>query len=287
MRLALRLAAAATVAAAAWLAPLGAQAGVLDRARDAGVLRLGYRADAPPFSAEGTAAGAPEGYSVELCKSVLEAARTATGRADLRVEWRRVGTEDRFDALARGEVDLLCSADTVTLGRRERAGFSLPTFVSGATLLYRAGGPSTFEALAGQKVGARAGTTTEDQLRDGLARAGIAAEIVAVPSHEEGVRRLAAGELAAYFGDGPILLFQLLKSPDRGRLKLSERALGVEVYALALPRDDDAFRLLVDRTLARLYRSREIERVFAASFGEEARPSELLAALYALNALPE
>jgi ABC-type amino acid transport substrate-binding protein len=283
MRLAPHLAA---IAAAAWLGLSGAAAGVLDRARDAGALRLGYRADAVPFSSE-DAAGRPAGYSVELCESVVEAARTATGRADLRAEWRRLGAEDRFDALARGEVDLLCSADTVTLGRRERVDFSLPTFVSGATLLYRADGPSSFEALAGRKVGARAGTTTEDQLTKGLARAGIAAEVVPVPSHEEGVRRLAAGELAAYFGDGPILLFQLLGSPDRGRLRLSELALGVETYALALPKGDDAFRLLVDRTLARLYRSGEIERVLAASFGAEASPSDLLRALYAINSLSE
>jgi ABC-type amino acid transport substrate-binding protein len=282
----MRFALSVTAIAAAWLDLSGAAAGVLDRARDAGAIRLGYRADAVPFSSD-DAGGLPGGYSVELCKSVVEAARAATGRADLRAEWRRLGTEDRFEALARGEVDLLCSADTVTLGRRERAGFSIPTFVSGATLLYRADGPSSFEALAGQKVGARAGTTTEDQLRQGLARAGIAAEIVPVPSYEEGVRRLAAGELAAYSGDGPILLFQLLRSPDRGRLKLSELALGVETYALALPKGDDAFRLLIDRTLARLYRSLEIERVLVASFGTEAHPSDLLRALYVINALSE
>jgi polar amino acid transport system substrate-binding protein/glutamate/aspartate transport system substrate-binding protein len=283
MRLALRVAAAVVTA---WLIPSGTMAGVLDRARETGEIRFGYRADAVPFSFADSA-GLPAGYSVELCESVLEATRAATGRADLRVAWRLLGAEDRFDALARGEVDLVCSADTVTLGRRERAAFSLPVFVSGATLLYRADGPSAFEALAGQKVGARAGTTTEDQLGKGLAEAGITAEVVPVPSHEEGVRRLAAGELAAYFGDGAILLFQLLKSPERERLRLSERTLGVEVYALVLPKADDAFRLLVDRALSRLFRSREIERVFAASFGADARPSELLRALYVLSALPE
>ncbi len=277
---------AAAIAATAWLSPPAAAAGVLDRAKDTGTIRLGYRADAVPFSFDDPT-GLPAGYSVELCKSVVEAARTATGRADLRVEWRRLGTEDRFDALAHGEVDLMCSADTVTLGRREQVDFSLPTFVAGASLLYRADGPSSFEGLAGQKVGVRASTTTEDLLRKNLARSGIDAEIVPVPSHDEGVRRLAAGELAAYFGDAPILLFQLVKSPDRQRLKLSEVTLDVEVYALALPKGDDAFRLLTDRTLARLYRSHEIERVFLASFGPEAHPSELMSALYILNALPE
>jgi polar amino acid transport system substrate-binding protein/glutamate/aspartate transport system substrate-binding protein len=270
--------------AAGWMGV--AEADVLGRARETGQLRLGYRTDAVPFSFN-DATGLPAGYSIELCKSVAEAVRGATGRADLQVEWKQVGAEDRFDVLARGEADLLCSADSVTLGRREQTDFSLLTFVSGQSLLYRADGPSTFEALSGQKVGVRAGTTTEADLRRGLEVARITAEIVPVQSHEEGVQRLASGELAAYFGDGAILLFQLLRSPDRARLKMAERPLGIELYALPLPKGDEAFRLLVDRTLARLYRSREIERVFIAAFGTEAKPSELLRALYILGALPD
>ncbi len=270
--------------AAGWMGV--AEAGVLDRARETGQLRLGYRVDAVPFSFT-DATGLPAGYSIELCKSVVEAVRGATGRADLQVEWKQLGAEDRFESLERGETDILCSADSVTLGRRQRADFSLLTFVSGESLLYRADGPSSFEALSGQKVGVRAGTTTEADLRKGLEVARITAEVVPVQSHEEGVQRLAAGELAAYFGDGAILLFQLLKSPDRERLKMAERPLGIERYALPLPKGDEAFRLLVDRTLARLYRSGEIERVFVTAFGTGARPSELLKALYILGALPD
>jgi polar amino acid transport system substrate-binding protein/glutamate/aspartate transport system substrate-binding protein len=270
--------------AAGWMGM--AEADVLGRAKETGMLRLGYRTDAVPFSFN-DATGLPAGYSIELCKSVVEAVRGATGRPDLQVEWKQVGAGDRFDVLAKGEADILYSADSVTLGRREQAGFSLLTFVSGQSLLYHADGPSTFEALSGQKVGVRAGTPTEADLRRGLEVARITAEIVPVQSHEEGVQRLASGELAAYFGDGAILLFQLLRSLDRARLKMAERPLGIELYALPLPKGDEAFRLLVDRTLARLYRSREIERVFIAAFGTEAKSSELLRALYILGALPD
>lgn len=270
---------------AAWLT-VPAHAAVLDRARESGTLRLGYRTDAAPFSTA-DAAGLPSGYSVELCKSVVEAVRTELAKPDLAVEWKMVGAEDRFSKLASGEVDLLCGADTLTLSRRAEATFSLLTFAGGSTLLYRADGPSTFDALAGQKVGVRAGTTTEERLKEGFAAAGLTVEIVPVGDHEDGIRRLASGELAAYFGDSAILTYQLLRSPERDKLRLSERIFGFEPYALVMPKDDTAFQLVVDRTLARIYRSREIERVFVASFGAGARPSELLRALYVLNALPE
>jgi ABC-type amino acid transport substrate-binding protein len=263
-----------------------AEAAVLDRVKETGSLRLGYRLDTEPFSYNDSG-GLPAGYSVELCKAVAAAVREATGRSDLRLDWREVTAADRFATLARGEVDLLCSADTVTLRRREQVAFSALTFVTGAILLYRTDAPVSFTELSGQKVGVRAGTTTEAGLRKGLADAGIAAEVVPVASHEEGVRRLAAGEFAGYFGDASILIFQLAKSPDKQRLKLANQPLTFEPYALPLPRGDEDFRLLVDRTLARLYGSGEIERVFTAVFGAEARPPEFLKALYLLNAPPE
>jgi len=59
-----------------------------------------------------------------------------------------------------------------------------------------------------------------------------------------------------------------------------------EPYALAVQRGDDDFRLVVDQTLSRLYRSGGIVPIFRNSFGN-AEPSEVLRSLYLINALPE
>lgn len=277
---------AALVAIASCLFAASADAGVLERVRETGQLRLGYRVDAMPFSYP-DAAGLPAGYSVALCTVVAERLRQELGLARLDVAWRQVTAEDRFERVRRGEVDLLCSADTVTLGRRDAVDFSLLTFATGATLLYRADGPKTFGELKGSKVAVLEATTTEQELRDALAEQRIeGVELLTVASHAEGIRRLAAGELGAYFGDGAILLYQWLDSPERDRLKLSSHAFSLEPYALVVPKGDDAFRLLVDRTLAALYRSREIDRIFATSF-KGAEPSDFVKALYRLNALDE
>lgn len=275
---------AAAIAAIALAAT--AEAGVLDRVKERGALTLGYRPDAMPFSYKG-ADGKPAGYSVALCRSVADEVKATLKLKKLDLIFVEVTAKDRFDALAAGRIDLLCEATTETLSRREKVDFSLMTFSTGATLLYRVDGPQDFAALNGQKVGVHAGTTTNALLDKALAASGIKAEIVPVTDHAEGVRRLAAGELAAYFGDGAILLFNWLESPDRAKLKLSDRALSHEPYALALPKGDDAFRLVADRALARLYRDGGIDAVFSASFGASLRPNELIQALYILNALPE
>ena len=267
-------------------AAAAARAGVLDRARDTGELRIGFRADAQPFSfADGQ--GGARGYSVDLCREVARETAAAVGRPELRLVEVEVKAADRLDAVPAGRVDLLCEATSVTLGRRERMDFTLPTFATGATLLYPADGPTSFEQLAGKKVGVLAGSTTETGLAKGLEEAAVGAELVTVASHDEGIERLASGELAAYFGDGAILLYHLVQSPFRDRLRLSDKVLSFEPYALALPKGDDAFRLVADRALARLSRTGEVAALFERNFGAGAKPSELVKAMWLLNSLPE
>ena len=78
----------------------------------------------------------------------------------------------------------------------------------------------------------------------------------------------------------------LSNDPRLGDLLLSDQYFSNEPYALVLPRGDSDFRALVDGTLARLYRSGEIERIYAASFGR-ATPNPALRALFMINSLPD
>jgi polar amino acid transport system substrate-binding protein len=280
----IQLAALAMVAGVA-MAAGAAEAQTLDKIRSTGKLAIGYRSDTIPFSFKGED-GTPRGYSIELCKRVAHNIGTALGIANVEPVMVEVDTQGRFDQIIKGEIDILCSADTITLSRREQVDFSLLTFATGGSLLYRPDGPQTFEALKGQKVGVHAGTTTEAGLRELVQRAQLDVTIVPVQSHEEGVKKLVSDELAAYFGDGAILLFYYLTSPDREHLKLSDKLLSFEPYALPIRRGDDDFRLAVDRALASVYRSGQIGEIFANSFGG-AKPSELVQAMYRLQALPE
>jgi len=78
-----------------------------------------------------------------------------------------------------------------------------------------------------------------------------------------------------------------LIGPDSPKnLLIAKDYLTREPYALALARGDEDFRLLIDTTLARLYRSKTIDKIFASNFAN-AKPSDVLRALYIINALPE
>ena len=262
-----------------------ARADALARIKDSGVIKLGYREDAAPFSYRDDR-GEPAGYSVGLCGAVVADLQQELNRPGLEIQFVPVGAEDRFAALQNGTIDLLCGATTATLSRRQLVDFSLPTFIDGASVLYLKDGPADFEALAGHKVGVRGGTTTEEALRNSLKKIGVDAQIVAVADHKEGLRSLEAGELSAYFADQGILLFLMLQSQSPETLRLSGRFFTREPYALALPRGDSEFRLLVDRTLSRLYRTGKVRALFSKAFGP-VRPSKLLEALFVVSALPE
>jgi polar amino acid transport system substrate-binding protein/glutamate/aspartate transport system substrate-binding protein len=261
-------------------------AGTIDRLRHDQAIRLAVRDDAPPFSFK-DATGEPAGFIVDLCRAVAKNLAAQLNLAELKVVYVPVTAANRFDAIETGKADLLCEPTSDTLSRREHVDFSIATFVDGASLLVRGDGPSDFGALAGKKVGVLGGTTTEQSLRDTLAGANIQAEVVPAKTHEEGLKMLDDGAVAAYFADRAILAYLASNSGEADKLRLANNYLSLEPYALALPRGDSDFRLAVDRALSRIYKSGEIAAVFANTFGAQMQPSDTLKTLYLVSALPE
>jgi ABC-type amino acid transport substrate-binding protein len=258
--------------------------GTLDRIKDSGEIRLAYRADASPFSYE--LDGKPSGYSVNLCLEVAKGLKENLNLPKLTVSFVKVTAENRFDAITEGQADLLCEATTATLARREKMDFSIDTFVSGASLVIRPGGPTSVDTLAGQKIGVLEGTTTLQALERTLRENAIAAEVIVVKTHDEGFEKLEKGEITVYFGDRTILEDRLRRIPSGTDLMLADNYLTIEPYALAMPIDHD-FRLAVDRSLSHLFRTGGLIKVFRQSFDPKAKPSDLIKMLSRVSGLPD
>jgi len=186
-RLMLVAAVVALPALAAANLPGEVSAQTLERIKETSTLRIGHRADARPFSYVNEA-GTPGGYVVELCQAIAEGLKRELSVADLKIEYVEVGTEDRFEAVASGKIDLLCGSSTVTLARRETVSFSLPTFITGVSAVLRAdessilrdvlGGRSSaapsralvVEAFRDRAFGVRSGTTARPRRRSSRSR---------------------------------------------------------------------------------------------------------------------
>jgi ABC-type amino acid transport substrate-binding protein len=263
-----------------------ASAGVLDRLGQDKTIRIAYREDAPPFSYKDKI-GEPDGFMVDLCREVVKKLAEQLHLASLNVTYVPVTAVDRFEAIQQQKADLLCEPTSATLSRRELVDFSIPTFVDGAGLMIRADGPRDLKALAGQKIGVLAGTTTEEALRNSLKLAGITADVIPAKTHAEGLAMLEDGKVSAYFGDRSILVSLIKDSKAPDKLMLAENYFSVEPYALALPRGDEAFRLAVDRALSHIYRSGEIAAIFKRTFGDQTKPGQVLQTLYLVVGLPD
>ncbi len=259
----------------------------LDRIRAEGVIHLGYRAGAAPFSFK-ERDGKVRGYSVELCSRIASAIQKQLGLTTLKVEWIALEAGNRIDSVAKGKVDIECGTTTVTLARYERVDFSLPIFVDGGSVLTRTDAKlNQFADLSGKRVAVIPGTTTETGLKREFAAINTKAELVPVGDGAVGLAQLLAGKVDAYAGDRIVLVSLRAGSADPAKLALLERDFSFEPYALVLPRDDPDFRLAVNRALVEIYRSGEIDDIFYRWLGALGRPGPLLHSMFYLNTLPE
>ena len=263
-----------------------AAADSLDNLRQTRTLKIAYRDDAPPFSFK-DAKGEQSGLMIELCRALAAKMATNLGTGEIKIVYVPVTAASRFDAIAKGDADLLCEATSATLSRRQQVDFSIPTFIDGAGIMVRDKGPRDLKELAGKKIGVLAGTTTEAGLREMLRSSGISATVVPVKSHSEAITELDRGEIAAYFADRSILMFLSSGSGAAKRLRISAQYLSMEPYALALRRGDPDFRLAVDRALSQIYRSGQITAIYAGIFGKSFGMTDTLSTLYQVSGLPE
>ncbi len=262
-------------------------AGTLKKVRDSGTLTIGYRENALPFSYAGSD-GKPAGYSIDLCQEIAVAVQQELKLPSLSVRWVPVTPENRLDAVANGTVDIECGSTTASLSRQEKVDFTLTTFVDGASLLTVEGSDVRAVAdLAGKRIGVVPGTTTEKALAAFLQGMSLAATVVPLKDHDEGLAGLQTSKIEAYASDRVILLGLVLQARGTARYALIAEDLSYEPYGFMVRRDDSAFRLVANRALARLYRSGAIGAIYGKWFGALGKPTRALAMMYALQALPE
>jgi ABC-type amino acid transport substrate-binding protein len=231
-------------------------------------IALGYRDSSVPFSYAGPTKE-PMGYSVDLCMRVVQDLRSELKLPDLQPRWVPVSVETRVRALVDGTIDLECGSTTNTLSRQERVDFSLTTFITGASLLALAGS-NVGDQLGAIRIAVIPGTTT-----------------VAVNDHADGLAAVVDRRAEVYATDRAILMGLVTSASNPRQFALLDRYLSYEPYALMLRRGDPEFRLAVNRTLARLYRSGQVLDIYRRWFGQWGDPSPLTLGMYAVEGVPE
>lgn len=260
----------------------------LDKIARTGEIVLGYRTDSTPLSFQ-DADGQPAGYSVDLCRKIAGRVKEHFAGKDIDAKFVAIPTGERISAVVDGRIDIECGSTTITLSRQEQVDFSLPTFVTGGSLLSMAStGIRGMTDLGGKKVGVIKDTTTVEQLRKHLAENAIEAEVVVVANRSEGMQQLNDGSVHAFASDQIVLIGQVIQSREPTRYSLMAEIFSYEPYGLVVRRNDADFRLLVNRAISELYRDGEHTDIFYKWIGRLGiKVPPVVAAMYQLSALPE
>ena len=248
---------------------------------------LGYRTDAAPMSSR-DASGQPAGYSVALCGKVADALKAELSLPSLAVEW--VAVSGGYADIEQRKVDLVCAADEVTLAHRAVASFSIPVFPGGVSALVRADAADALQrtleerpqpyqplwrgtipsALQNRTYSAIGGSAMLETLKARIASMHLTASVAPVDSYETGVAAVLRA-VRTCCSASVRNCCRPCSAARRSDLRVLSRHYTFAALALALARNDDDFRLAVDRALTDVYADPQFGELYAATFGPATR----------------
>jgi ABC-type amino acid transport substrate-binding protein/phage tail protein X len=183
-------------------------------------------------------------------------------------------TEQRIPILLHGRGDLIAAALTRTPEREEQIDFSTTYFKDGQRLLIDQESQITSVCdLNGRKVAVIRSSTSVDNIVKEARTCGfdIAPDLVQVQRQEQAIDLLMQDEVAAVTSDGIAL-----QNAARGRpFRIVGNHFSDEHYGIGLPKGDERFRELIDRTLAEMYADGTLAAIYQKWFGDEIRPYPL------------
>jgi ABC-type amino acid transport substrate-binding protein len=269
--------------------PLAAQelTGTLKQIKKSGQIRIGYRLSEPPMSFRDPE-GNPAGYTIDICRGIVSEVEYIIG-TDVNVDYVAVNADERFKALAENKIDILCGSTTKTLSRSELVDFTQLTFVTGASLMtLKDNKKLETDGFDGTRIGVVKATTTEAALKKLIQETATTAEVVLFNSAKESIDALRKKKIDAFSSDQIVLIGLALKENDPMTFVIKSDVFSFEPFALAVRRNDADFRLVADRVISELYRSKKILDIYDEWIGKHTRKRlPIFDAMITLNATPE
>ena len=240
--------------------------GTLRKVKETGTFAIGYRESSLPLSYldEGLQ---PVGFSIELCKHVVDAVKTKLGTPGLTIKYNSVTSANRIPLVANGTVDIECGSTANMTARQKQVGFSYTVFVPQFRWIARAKGDiNTADDLRGKTVVVTAGTNTALFVNKMNNDDKLGMTVVQGKDHAESFLLVETGRASAWMEDDVLIAGFRANAKVPADFKLLDKSYPSDPYALMLRKDDPQFKTLVDDTLAKLMRSGEFEKLYVRWF---------------------
>ena len=246
--------------------PAAAQAsheltGTLAKVHSSGKITLGVREFSIPFSYL-SAHDEPIGYSVDLCRAIVEAISAEVGR-ELGIEWKLVTSASRMDMLTSGRIDLECGSTTNNAERGKRVAFSPIIFIAGTKLMVKRNSPiKSFRDLKNKVVAVTAGTTNEKTMQDLQRKFGLNFGLAVGRDHEDSLALLLDNKAHAFATDDVLLNSMIVRRKLQKDYKVVGEFLSYDPYGIMFRKDDPALARVVNATLHSMGKEGELERIY-------------------------
>jgi glutamate/aspartate transport system substrate-binding protein len=272
----MKLSALMAAAAVVLLTATGVQAAdTLAKIAESGKITLAYRESSVPFSyLDGP--NKPIGFSVELSNAVVEAVKKKLNKPNLQVQLMPVTSQNRIPLITNGTVDLECGSTTNNTARGKDVAFAVNHFYTGTRLLTKKSSKiKDYADLAKKTVASTTGTTNALVMRKYNTEKNLDMDIVLGKDHADAFL-LVESDRAVAFAMDDILLFGLIaNAKNPADYEVVGEALQVEPYACMLPKDDPAFKKLVDDTFTGMMKSGEFEKLYTKWFMSPIPPKNM------------
>jgi glutamate/aspartate transport system substrate-binding protein len=249
--------------------------GTLKKVRENGAITIGHRDSSIPLSYLDDKLQ-PVGFSIELCKHVVEAVKAKLGLASLNVKYNPVTSATRIPLVANGTVDIECGSTANMSSRQKQVGFSYTFFVPQFKWIARANRDiKSADDLRGKTVAVTAGTNTALFVNKMNNEEKLGMTIMQGKDHAESFLLVETGRAGAWMEDDILIAGFRANAKNPADFMLLDKAYPSDPYALMLRKDDRQFKTLVDATLADLMRSGEFEKLYTRWFERPIPPRDI------------
>jgi glutamate/aspartate transport system substrate-binding protein len=252
--------------------PSDAQEGTLKKIKDTNTITLGHRDASIPFSYFDDKQAAV-GYAMDLCGKIVDAVKAELKMPNLQVKLNPVTSATRIPLMANGTVDLECGSTTNNLERQKQVAFTITHFVTANRFVSKkAANLKNLNDLKGKTVVSTSGTTNIKQITELNGQQNLGITILPAKDHAESFLMVETGRAVAFFMDDILLYSLVANSKNPSEWTISAEALSVEPYGIMLRRDDPSFKKVVDDAMTKLYKSGEINTIYAKWFLQPVPP---------------
>src|ERR1700726_4383638 len=216
------------------------------------VVHLGYRESSPPFSFLDQS-NRPIGYSLELCEAIVDEIGVEVDDAELRIEYVKVTSDDRIQAVLQNKIDLECGSTNANAERAKQVAFSPLMFVAGTKLMVpKASNISAPTDLKGKTVVVTKGTTNEQAMHNVDKKFALGLNIVTSPDHQQSYQMLVDGKADAFATDEILLYGLIARHKSQDKFRVTGDYLSYDPYGIMFRKGEPQLTAVVERTFRKL-----------------------------------